>query len=74
MAVDEPDVLIYVASGSIIIAATGALYHEGKVINRVLDLDTKSMPFKVITVIATLIDLTVPVLVLNHESTLKSPL
>jgi Mn2+/Fe2+ NRAMP family transporter len=31
-------ILIFVVSGSIIIAATGALYYEGKVINKVLDM------------------------------------
>jgi Mn2+/Fe2+ NRAMP family transporter len=102
-------ILMFVVSGSIIVAATGALYHEGKVIERVLDmvytlepvagkfavaifmvgtlsagissifpilmvapllvadyrkgeLDTKSSQFKVITAIAALIGLTVPIL------------
>jgi Mn2+/Fe2+ NRAMP family transporter len=105
-------ILMFVVSGSIIIAATGALYHEGKVIERVLDmvytlepvagkfavaifmvgtlsagissifpilmvapllvadyrkgeLDTKSNQFKVITAIAALIGLTVPILGTN---------
>lgn len=31
-------ILMFVVSGSIMIAATGALFHEGKVINRVLDM------------------------------------
>ena len=31
-------ILMFVVSGSIIIAATGALFHEGKVIERVLDM------------------------------------
>jgi len=102
-------ILMFVVSGSIIVVATGALFHEGKVINRVLDmvytlepvagkfavaifmvgtlsagissifpilmvaplliadyrkgeLDTKSTQFKVITGIAALIGLTVPIL------------
>jgi Mn2+/Fe2+ NRAMP family transporter len=101
-------ILMFIVSGSIIVAATGALYHEGKVINKVLDmvytlepvagkfavalfivgtlsagvssifpilmvapiliadyrkgdLDTKSNQFKVITAIAALIGLTVPI-------------
>ena len=102
-------ILMFVVSGSIIIAATGAVYHEGKTIDKVLDmvytlepvagkfavaifivgtlsagissifpilmvapiliadyrkgrLDTKSSQFKVITAIAALIGLTVPIL------------
>ena len=102
-------ILMFIVSASIIIAATGALYHEGKVINKVLDmvytlepvagkfavaifmvgtlsagissifpilmvaplliadyrkgvLDMKSKQFKVITAIAALIGLTVPIL------------
>jgi Mn2+/Fe2+ NRAMP family transporter len=102
-------ILMFVVSASIIIAATGALYHEGKVIDKVLDMvytlepvagkfamaifivgtlsagissifpilmvapiliadyrkgvfDTKSAQFKVITAIAALIGLTVPIL------------
>jgi Mn2+/Fe2+ NRAMP family transporter len=101
-------VLMFIVSGSIIVVATGALFHEGKVITKVLDmvytlepvagkfavalfvvgtlsagissifpilmvapiliadyrqgkLDTKSVQFKVITAIAALIGLTVPI-------------
>jgi manganese transport protein len=101
-------ILMFIVSGSIIVAATGALYHEGKTINKVLDmvytlepvagkfavalfivgtlsagissifpilmvapiliadyrkgkLDTKSRQFKVITAMAALIGLTVPI-------------
>ncbi len=102
-------ILMFIVSGSIIVVATGALYHEGRVINKVLDmvytlepvagkfavalfivgtlsagissifpilmvapiliadyrkgdLDMKSTQFKVITAIAALIGLTVPIL------------
>ena len=102
-------ILMFVVSGSIIIAATGALFHEGKSIEKVLDMvyilepvagkfavalfivgtlsagissifpilmvapilisdyrkgvfDTKSSQFRVITAIAALIGLTVPIL------------
>jgi len=102
-------ILMFVVSGSIIVVATGALFHEGKAINKVLDmvytlepvagkfavaifivgtlsagissifpilmvaplliadyrkgeLDTKSVQFKVITGIAALIGLTVPIM------------
>lgn len=105
-------ILMFIVSGSIIVAATGALYHEGKTINKVLDmvytlepvagkfavalfivgtlsagissifpilmvapiliadyrkgkLDTKSRQFKVITAIAALIGLAVPILGTN---------
>ena len=101
-------ILMFIVSGSIIVVATGALFHEGKVINKVLDmvytlepvagkfavalfivgtlsagissifpilmvapiliadyrkgeLDTKSRQFKIITAIAALIGLTVPI-------------
>lgn len=105
-------ILMFIVSASIIVSATGALFHEGKVINKVLDmvytlepvagkfavalfimgtlsagissifpilmiaplliadyrkgeLDTKSMQFKVITAIAAVIGLTVPILGTN---------
>jgi Mn2+/Fe2+ NRAMP family transporter len=102
-------ILMFIVSGSIIITATGALFHEGKVINKVLDmvytleplagkfavalfvvgtlsaglssifpilmvaplliadyqkgvLDIKSRQFKIITAVAALLGLTVPVI------------
>jgi len=105
-------IVMFVVSGSIMVTASGALFHEGKVINKVLDmvytlepvagkfavavfvlgtmsaglssifpilmvaplliadyrkgeLDTKSKKFKIITAIAALIGLTVPVLGAN---------
>jgi len=105
-------ILMFVISGSIMVTATGALFHEGKVINKVLDmvysleplvgkyavalfvvgamsaglssifpilmvaplliadyrkgiLDTRSKQFKVLTAIAGLIGLTVPILGAN---------
>ena len=105
-------VLMFVISGSIMVTATGALFHEGKVINKVLDmvytlepvvgkyavalfvvgamsaglssvfpimmvapllfadyrsgeLDIKSRQFKIITAVAGLIGLTVPILGAN---------
>jgi len=105
-------ILMFVISASIMVTATGALYHEGKVINKVLDmvytleplvgkyavalfivgamsaglssifpiimiaplliadyrkgvLDTKSKQFRILTGIAALIGLTVPVLGAN---------
>ena len=105
-------VLMFVISGSVLVTATGALFHEGKVIHKVLDmvytleplvgrfavalfvvgalsaglssifpilmvaplliadyrkgeLDTKSRQFRVLTAIASVIGLTVPVLGAN---------
>jgi manganese transport protein len=105
-------ILMFVISGSIMITATGALFHEGKVINKVLDMvytleplvgryavavfifgimsaglssvfpilmvaplliadyrkgefDTKSRQFKILTAIAGVIGLTVPILGAN---------
>ncbi len=105
-------ILMFVISGSIMVTATGALFHEGKVINKVLDmvytlepvvgkyavalfvvgamsaglssvfpimmvapllfadyrsgeLDIKSRQFKIITAVAGLIGLTVPILGAN---------